>query len=428
MSTDDWRRVVVQRASSPRAGVFGRRLLLLLVSGALVASTAACSTDRNASSDDGDPIRIGWVGPLSEGAVAGGNEMLAAANIAVEEVNGRGGVLGRTLELVPRDTMADPEVGASVIEELIDDEGVAVVVGGLHSSVVVAQIEVAHDRGVPFVVADAWADEITAAQYDEVFRIAPVNSLIYEAVGAWLRSAKFQDVVIVAETTVFGTEASALIRDGLTSDGSAVTVIDVDAADVDIDDVVGRIADGSHDLVMMLIASDTVYPVINAVCEAGLAPSSTTALYVGAATGVTTTFWDQLGSCGRYVIAEYLVVPTDQWNDLATGLAAELETPDASMASGGFASYDSVLLAADAVERAGSTDPDDIIAALAATGLVGSRGQYSFSEDTEPAWHHQQFLDAPVTVVQYSEVNETPADAIILAPDRWATADEIFAP
>ncbi len=354
--------------------------------------------------------------------------MLAAARIAVDDVNELGGVLGRTLELVTRDTMADPEIGAAAMEELIDDEGVAVVVGGLHSSVAVAQIEVAHDRGVPFVIADAWADEITAAQYAEVFRIAPVNSLIYEAVGAWLGSAEFDDVVIVAETTAFGTEASALIRDALTSQGAAVTIIDVDAADIDIDDVVGRIANGSHDLVMMLIASDTVYPVINAVCANGQAPSSSTALYVGAATGVTTTFWDQVGSCGRYVIAEHLVVPIDQWNDVATALATKLGAPDGGIASGGFASYDTVTLVADAIQRAGSTEADDVAAALAATDLVGSRGQYSFSSDTEPAWHYQQFLDAPVTVVQYSEVDQTPANAIILAPDRWATASEILVP
>ena len=420
--------VMARRISSRWALGSRRRLFLVLATSLLVLLVAACSEDESASSDDGDPIRIGWVGPLSEGAVAGGNEMLAAAEIAVDEINAEGGVLGRPLELVTRDTMADPEVGTSAMEELIDDEGVALVVGGLHSSVVVSQIEVAHDRGVPFVVADAWADEITAAQYKEVFRIAPVNSLIYEAVGAWLQSADFDDVVIVAETTAFGTEASALIRDGLTSNGSAVTVIDVDAADIDIDDVVSRIQGGSHDLVMMLVASDTVYPVITAVCEAGLAPSSTTALYVGAGTGDTTTFWDQVGSCGRYVIAEYLVMPTDQWNDLASGLAAELDMPDGGITSGGLASYDSILLAADAIERAGSTDPGDISAALVTTDLVGSRGEYSFSEGTEPAWHYQQFLDAPVTIIQYSEVGQSPASALILAPDRWATTDGLLAP
>jgi branched-chain amino acid transport system substrate-binding protein len=412
---------------SPRA-VSNRWLFLVLTASVLVLLAASCSNDDTAPRNSDEPIRIGWVGPLTAGAAAVGNEMLAAANVAVDEINAEGGVLGRPVELVTRDTMADPEAGTTAMGELIDEEGVAVVIGEVHSSVAVAEIEVAHDRGVPFIVADAWADEITAAQHGEVFRIAPVNSLIYEAVGMWLQSTGFDDVVIVAETTAFGTEASALLDGGLSSAGAAVTVIDVDAATFDIDDVVGQIADGSHDLVMILIASDTVYPLITAVCQAGLAPSSSTALYVGAGEGVTTTFWDQVGSCGNYVIAEHLVVPQDQWNDAATALATALDAPDGAITSGGFAGYDAVLLAADAIERAGSTDAADVVSALRETDMVGARGQYTFSADTEPAWHYQQFLGAPVTVIQYSLVGETPADAIILAPDRWATADEILTP
>ena len=90
--------------------------------------------------------------------------------------------------------------------------------------------------------------------------------------------------------------------------------------------------------------------------------------------------------------------------------------------------YDSVWLMADAIKRAGSTNPDDITAALAATKFSGARGEYSFSRDSEPGWRYQQFLDAPISVIQYSEVGESPSDALILAPDRWATAETILAP
>ena len=103
--------------------------------------------------------------------------MLAAALLAVDEVNAVGGVLGRDIELVIRDTAADPDTGVTAMEDLIVDQGVVAVLGEVHSSVAVAEIEVAHREGIPFLVADAWADEITAAGYAEVFRIAPVNSL-----------------------------------------------------------------------------------------------------------------------------------------------------------------------------------------------------------------------------------------------------------
>ena len=373
-------------------------------------------------------IRIGWVGPLSSGAVSAGNEMLAAAQIAVEEVNAGGGVLGRKLELVVRDTMADPAIGATAMEELVNDEKVVAVLGEVASSVAVTEIEVAHDLGVPFLVSDAWADEITAAGYSEVFRIAPVNSLIYETVSAWLLGAGFDDVVVIAESTAFGREASALIRNELGSAGRAVDVIAVDAANIDAAEVVGRLGRANPDLVMVLVASDTVYSLITAICDAGLAPSSTTALYVGAGAAVTSTFWDEVGGCGRYVISERLVLPEGQWNDSASSLAAALDAPDGGVATGGFAGYDSVWLMADAINRAGSINADDIAAALAATKFAGARGEYSFSRDSRPAWRYQQFLDAPISVIQYSEVGESPSVAPILAPDLWATAETILAP
>lgn len=398
---------------------------------ALGLVAGACSSDDLSTAQDpteDEAIRIGWVGPLSAGAISAGNEMLAATEIAVEEVNASGGVLGRNLELVVRDTMADPDTGVTAMEELLDDENVVAVLGEVHSSVAVAEIEVAHDRGVPFLVADAWADEITGAGYAEVFRIAPVNSLIYETVSAWLLGAGFDDVVVVAESTAFGREASALIRNELESAGRAVDVIEVDAANIDIDEVLGQLGSGNLDLVMILVASDTVYSLITAICDAGLAPSPSTALYVGAGAAVTSTFWEEVDGCGRYVIAESLVLPEEQWNDLASGLAAALDAPGEDVATGGFAGYDSVWLMADAIRRAGSTNPDDITAALASTMFVGARGEYSFSRDSEPGWHYQTFLDAPISVTQYSEVGQSTPDALILAPDKWATAETILAP
>jgi hypothetical protein len=85
-------------------------------------------------------------------------------------------------------------------------------------------------------------------------------------------------------------------------------------------------------------------------------------------------------------------------------------------------------LMADAIRRAGSTDPDDSAAALASTIFRGARGEYSFSSESEPAWRYQYFLDAPISVIQYSSVGESPTNAVILAPNRHATADAMLSP
>ena len=49
------------------------------------------------------------------------------------------------------------------------------------------------------------------------------------------------------------------------------------------------------------------------------------------------------------------------------------------------------------------------------------RGQYSFSTSKDPAWHYHQFLDAPLTILQYHEVKQSQSDAPIVWPREFAT-------
>ena len=70
--------------------------------------------------------------------------------------------------------------------------------------------------------------------------------------------------------------------------------------------------------------------------------------------------------------------------------------------------------------RPGYIDSGDIIAALAATEFIGARGQYSFGSERGD-WRFHHFLGAPLTIIQYLEVGQTPDEAAILSPDEWAT-------
>ena len=141
---------------------------------------AAAPTEAPAEESDDmamEPIKIGALAPLSApGAVVGGEAMREAMLIAAEELNERGGILGRPVELIIVDTEGLPERGTAVVERLINQDGVVGIGGGYHSSVGVAAKEVARDNGVPIVFAETWNDTITSVQYDEIFRIAPLSS------------------------------------------------------------------------------------------------------------------------------------------------------------------------------------------------------------------------------------------------------------
>jgi branched-chain amino acid transport system substrate-binding protein len=137
-------------------------------------------------------IKIGGVGPLSApGSFESGKEMKMAMEQAIDEINAAGGVLGKKVALVFEDTQGLPEKGTAAMERLVEKHKAVAVVGEFHSSVAKAEIEVANRLKVPLIIAEAWADVITAKQYKYVFRIAPANSLFYSKIADWIKAAAF---------------------------------------------------------------------------------------------------------------------------------------------------------------------------------------------------------------------------------------------
>jgi len=84
-------------------------------------------------------------------------------------------------------------------------------------------------------------------------------------------------------------------------------------------------------------------------------------------------------------------------------------------------SYDGAWLLFDAIKTSNSTDSKAIIDALEKTKYVGVRGQYAFSTERDPPWHYHQFLQAPLTILQYTEPKQGQADAPVIWPKSYAT-------
>ena len=105
------------------------RMFSLAVVGLLALLTAA-----PASSQQADPIKIGVIQPLSGPVAASGNYIRMGAEIARDWINGRGGVLGRQVQLLIEDNKSDPKEAATAAEKLIVRDKVPVIVGAWGSS------------------------------------------------------------------------------------------------------------------------------------------------------------------------------------------------------------------------------------------------------------------------------------------------------
>src|SRR5216684_242154 len=103
-----------------------------------------------------EPVKIGLSAAVSGGSAASGEAIKRGLQIAIDEINGKGGVLGgRKLELVIRDDEGNPQKGVTIARELVEREKVAAVFGGLHTTVALAQVPVWQELKTPYM--GAWA-------------------------------------------------------------------------------------------------------------------------------------------------------------------------------------------------------------------------------------------------------------------------------
>ena len=128
-----------------------------------------------------EPIKIGLVTALSGQSALAGEAITRGMQVAIDEINAKGGLLGgRKLELVRRDDEANPAKGVVAARELIYREKVAVVFGGLDTPVSMAIVPLMNQEKVPFMGPWAAGTGITqnGAKPNFAFRVSAVDEIV----------------------------------------------------------------------------------------------------------------------------------------------------------------------------------------------------------------------------------------------------------
>jgi branched-chain amino acid transport system substrate-binding protein len=372
-----------------------------------------------------EPIVVGEVGPLSPpGGYEDGKLMLDAAQLAFDEMNKAGGVLGRPLKLVEADTRGKPEEGTAAAERLTAQEHVSAIFGEFHSGVFLAEMEVTHKTGTPIVAVDVWANKITAKGYPEVFRVAPCQAIIANRYGDWLAAAGFKNVLVLYEKTDGGEGHRDVLVENLKQHGIHYDVVGVDLNQTEFTAELQRVLahNPPYDFIAVAYSEAGIYPMVSQAKSIGLAPTAHTGMYDSGGPATTEAFWKNVGEAGIGLVTENPGLPKAKWNDKTKAFVAAFEkrfhsaTTPQSMES-----YDAAYIVVDAIKRAGSTDPKAIIHALETSKWSGTRGQYAFSTSHSPDWAYHQYVDAPLYLLQYDKVGQKPEDAPVVWPRNLAT-------
>ncbi|WP_244894105.1 ABC transporter substrate-binding protein [Planobispora rosea] len=178
---------------------------------------------------DGPSVRIGVLVPLTRpGWAAAGRHLLAGFELAVRDVNDLGGITGRPLELVVRDTAADPRRAAEAMDELAR-LGVAAVAGEYHSVVARAAATRADALGLPFLCSSAVLDALTEQPTEWVARLAPAQSHSWRIYADFLLGAGHSRIAVAADPSVYWAAGTRILRDCLAPRGGTVIELDMRA-------------------------------------------------------------------------------------------------------------------------------------------------------------------------------------------------------
>jgi branched-chain amino acid transport system substrate-binding protein len=127
-----------------------------------------------------DTLKLGLVAAMSGQSAKSGEAIVRGLSLAIDEINAKGGVLGKKVELLVRDDGSNPAKGVVAARELVQREKVAAFFGGLDTPVSVAIVPFANQSKVPFMGVWAAGTPITqnGAAENYVFRVSAVDDLV----------------------------------------------------------------------------------------------------------------------------------------------------------------------------------------------------------------------------------------------------------
>ncbi|MCI5157286.1 MAG: ABC transporter substrate-binding protein [Candidatus Electrothrix sp. AUS1_2] len=169
-----------------------------------------------------DSVRIGLNYPQTGPYSVQGKAQLDAVRLAVQEINEQGGILGRNVELVMRDTQSQPKVSTDNVLELIDKENCEMIFGGSSSAVAIAGGKAAKSRGKLYFGTLTYSNTTTAeAGHKYMFRECYNAWMGAKALGKYLVDANLQGLkyfYITADYTWGRTTEESIRTFSLTTD------------------------------------------------------------------------------------------------------------------------------------------------------------------------------------------------------------------
>ncbi|BAQ50124.1 MULTISPECIES: ABC transporter substrate-binding protein [Methylobacterium] len=334
-----------------------------------------------------EPIRIGWLssltGPLSSAAIAENQ----GVQFAIKEINAAGGIDGRPLELLTRDTAGEPTKAVNLAQQLLFSDKVQFVIGPVNSGESLATVPIVARAGIPNIVIGT-IDELTdPKKYPLAFRAINTNRQWIEGGNAYaLDVLKRRKVAVIGDTSGYGTSSAKTAAALLEQAGvKPVYSVLVDPNKTDLTDEMTKARAAGADVVMpWTAATGLMARILNTRGDMGwdvpvVGHPAIMALPIKALLNKP-DYWQNAFAAGyqstTYVDGELPPRTQALIDKIKPALGGSIDFTFWWVALG----YDTVKIIEHAVRQAGSTDPQKIKAVLESTrDLRGVYASYSWS-------------------------------------------------
>lgn len=372
-----------------------------------------------------EKIKIGALGPRSGPYWRTGLAFERGLELGCEYVNANGGVLGKEIDFVYEDHQNDPKKSVAGLEKMITEDNIVALVGENRTATVLADIPVVEKHKVPFVISEAWCDEATRRGSDWVFRSGTSDELIVsECLLPFIKSQNYKKVGFVTEYYGWGISYIWNIFNELKDSNIEFLSVLVDESARDFTAQLQALKDFGAEFIVSVVYGTGQHYVIKQAREMGITPK---ALIFDAAgcPSYWPDYWPVAGDGGELAMfitrvhrdVEY--TPLTKW--LVENYEKKYNEPFESIEYKVMSMFDSVLVVADAIRRANSTDGEAMRKVLESTNLEVAGGKVVFggSEYLGTVRYHQN-LNAPLLICQYQ--NRKP---VVVWPSELATGELI---
>ena len=328
-------------------------------------------------------IKIGVNEPLTGPFAASGTYVVNGAKIAADEINAKGGVLGKKIELVVEDNKSNPTEAAAVAEKLITADKVPVIMGAWGSSLTLAVMPKLMEYKVPMVVETSSSGKITTTGNPYIFRISPPSSVEAAAFKPILPKLSIKKADFLVINNDWGRGAAEDFGKDLKADNIQVGLVEtMDQSAQDMSAQLSKIKATDSDTIMVTTAVEQLTLVLKQATALGIKKQIVT---TGGSQNPDQLI-DQAGVAanGTFHLTTFAPwYPDETPNPPATKyFLGEWKKRgfDFAGATESFRGYDGIRTIAAAIEKAGKAEPEAIAAALWQTELLGLNGKIKFEK------------------------------------------------